>query len=282
MSVSSFIPEVWTQSMLHALDAKYIGVANCNRQYEGEIKEKGNIVHICGLTPVTVSDYTKNTDISAPETLSDFVRELSINQAKYFNFQLDDLDRVQSRPEMMNTAVRTAAATLAAAADTYVYSLVKNAGKALACTPTGASDLINLIIDARTHLFTQNVTDPNDISVEVSPAVAAQLLKEKASLCTDNTDCLERGYIGSIAGCKIYVSNQIAVVDDATAKTRTYRCVARTHRAVAFAEQLSEVEAYRPESRFADAVKGLHLYGAKVIYPQELVELKISYSTATA
>ena len=282
MSVSSFIPEVWTQSMLHALDAKYIGVANCNRQYEGEIKEKGNIVHICGLTPVTVSDYTKNTDISAPETLSDFVRELSINQAKYFNFQLDDLDRVQSRPEMMNTAVRTAAATLAAAADTYVYSLVKNAGKALACTPTGSSDLINLIIDARTHLFTQNVTDPNDISVEVSPAVAAQLLKEKASLCTDNTDCLERGYIGSIAGCKIYVSNQIAVVDDATAKTRTYRCVARTHRAVAFAEQLSEVEAYRPESRFADAVKGLHLYGAKVIYPQELVELKISYSTATA
>ena len=282
MSVSSFIPEVWTQSMLHALDAKYIGVANCNRQYEVEIKEKGNIVHICGLTPVTVSDYTKNTDISAPETLSDFVRELSINQAKYFNFQLDDLDRVQSRPEMMNTAVRTAAATLAAAADTYVYSLVKNAGKAFACTPTGASDLINLIIDARTHLFTQNVTDPNDISVEVSPAVAAQLLKEKASLCTDNTDCLERGYIGSIAGCKIYVSNQIAVVDDATAKTRTYRCVARTHRAVAFAEQLSEVEAYRPESRFADAVKGLHLYGAKVIYPQELVELKISYSTATA
>lgn len=282
MSVSSFIPEVWSQSMLHALDAKYIGVANCNRQYEGEIKEKGNIVHICGLTPVTVSDYTKNADISAPETLSDFVRELNINQAKYFNFQLDDLDRVQSRPEMMNTAVRTAAATLAAAADTYVYSLVKNAGKTLSCTPTGASDLINLIIDARTHLFTQNVTDPNDISVEVSPAVAAQLLKEKASLCTDNTDCLEKGYIGSIAGCKIYVSNQIAVADDATAKTRTYRCMARTRRAVAFAEQLSEVEAYRPESRFADAVKGLHLYGAKVIYPQELVELKITYSTATA
>lgn len=282
MSVSSFIPEVWSQSMLHALDAKYIGVANCNRQYEGEIKEKGNIVHICGLTPVTVSDYTKNTDISAPETLSDFVRELTINQAKYFNFQLDDLDRVQSRPEMMNTAVRTAAATLAAAADTYVYSLVKNAGKTLSCTPTGASDLIDLIIDARTHLFTQNVTDPNDISVEVSPAVAAQLLKEKASLCTDNTDCLEKGYIGSIAGCKIYVSNQIAIADDTSAKTRTYRCMARTHRAVAFAEQLSEVEAYRPESRFADAVKGLHLYGAKVIYPQELVELKITYSTATA
>ena len=282
MAVSSFIPQIWSESLLHALDAKYVGVANCNRQYEGDIKEKGSTVKICGLIPVTVSDYTKNTDISAPATLSDYVKELTVDQAKYFNFQLDDLDRVQSRPEMMNAAVRTAAATLAATADSYVYSLIKNAGKTVACTPTGASDIINAIIDARTLLFAQNVTDPNNISVEVAPAVAAQILKEKAALCTDNTECLERGYIGSIAGCKIYVSNQIVTVDDATAKTKTYRCLARTHRAIAFAEQLSEVEAYRPESRFADAVKGLHLYGAKVVYPQELVELKITYSTATA
>lgn len=281
MSVSSFIPAVWSESMLHALDARYVGVANCNRQYEGEIKEKGNIVHVCGLVPVSVSDYTKNTDISTPETLSDYSKDLLINQAKYFNFQLDDLDRVQSRPEIMNTAVRTAAATLAATADTYVYSLVKNAGKTLSCTPSGASDLIDLIIDARTHLFTQNVTDPNDISVEIAPAVAAQLLKEKAALCTDNTEALENGYLGSIAGCKIYVSNQIAASEDTSAKTRTYCCMARSNRAIAFAEQLSEIEAYRPESRFADAVKGLHLYGAKVIYPNELVQLKVTYSTAS-
>lgn len=281
MSVSSFIPAVWSESMLHALDARYVGVANCNRQYEGEIKEKGNIVHVCGLVPVSVSDYTKNTDISTPETLSDYSKDLLINQAKYFNFQLDDLDRAQSRPEIMNTAVRTAAATLAATADTYVYSLVKNAGKTFSCTPSGASDLIDLIIDARTHLFTENVTDPNDISVEIAPAVAAQLLKEKAALCTDNTEALENGYLGSIAGCKIYVSNQIAVSEDTSAKTRTYCCMARSNRAIAFAEQLSEIEAYRPESRFADAVKGLHLYGAKVIYPHELVQLKVTYSTAS-
>lgn len=283
MSVSSFIPEIWSASMLQALDAKYIAVANCNRDYEGDIKERGNIVHICGISPISISDYTKNTDISAPATLTDYVKELEITQAKYFNFQLDDVDYVQSRPEMLKTAVHNAAQALATAADTYVYTLMtKGASKTLSCTPTGASDLINLIIDARTQLFTRNVTDANDISIEVSPQVAAQILKEKASLCTDNTDALEGGYIGSIAGCKIYVSNQIVTVDDDTAKTRTYRCFARTRRAVTFAEQLSEVEAYRPESRFADAIKGLHLYGAKVIYPNELVELKITYSTATA
>lgn len=280
MAITCFVPEVWHESMLHALDGKYVGVANCNRQFEGDIKQKGSIVRICGLSPITIADYTKDTDISAPAALSDYVRELEIDQAKYFNFQLDDLDRVQSRPEVMNAALRNAAQELAATADAYVYSLVKYANKTLTCTPTGATDLIDLMIDARTLLFAQNVTDPNDIVIEVAPAVAAQILKEKAVLSTDNTDCLERGYIGSIAGCKIFVSNQIAATTDTSKSTKTYQCVARTRRAIAFAEQLSEIEAYRPESRFADAVKGLHLYGAKMIYPKEVVELKITYSTA--
>ena len=119
---------------------------------------------------------------------------------------------------MLKTAVHNAAQALATAADTYVYTQMgKGASKALTFTPSGATDLTNLIIDARTLLFTRNVTDANDISIEVSPAVAAQILKEKAALCTDNTDALEGGYIGSIAGCKIYVSNQIPTVDDATA-----------------------------------------------------------------
>lgn len=283
MSVSCFIPEIWSTTMMHTLDGKYIAVANCNRDYEGDIKERGDIVHICGISPISISDYTKNTDIAAPATLSDYVKELEITQAKYFNFQLDDVDFVQSRPEMLNYAVHNAAQALATAADSYVYTLMgKNAAKALSCTPTGASDLINMIIDARTYLFTRNVTDANDISIEVAPQVAAQILKEKAALCTDNTEALEGGYIGSVAGCKIYVSNQIVAVDNESAKTRTYSCFARTRRAVTFAEQLSEIEAYRPESRFADAIKGLHLYGAKVIYPSELVELKVTYSTATA
>jgi len=55
-----------------------------------------------------------------------------------------------------------------------------------------------------------------------------------------------------------------------------HKCLARTKRAIAFAEQLSEIDAYRPELRFADAVKGLHLYGAKVVYPNEMVLLDLN------
>lgn len=280
MSITCFVPEVWSESMLHALDGKYVGVANCNREYEGEIRERGNTVRICGLNAITVADYTKNTDISAPEALTDSAKKLTVDQAKYFNFQIDDLDRVQSRPALMNAAIRNAAQVLAAAADQYIYSMTKYAGNLITCTPATATDLIDMIIDARTKLFAANVTDPSDIVVEISPEVAAQILKAKATLCTDNSDCLEHGYIGSIAGCRIFVSNQIGVTENTANSTVTHSCIARTRRAIAFAEQLSQIEAYRPESRFADAVKGLHLYGAKVIYPQEMVEMKVVYSTS--
>ena len=71
-----------------------------------------------------------------------------------------------------------------------------------------------------------------------------------------------------IAACKIYVSNNVVIDENGF-----HQCLFRTKRAVTFAEQISEVEAYRPEKRFADAVKGLHLYGAKVVYPDEFMVL---------
>ena len=82
------------------------------------------------------------------------------------------------------------------------------------------------------------------------------------------------GYLGSIAGCKIFVSNNIVKTTTDMGDVK-YKCLMRTTRAIAFAEQLSEIEAYRPEKRFADAIKGLHLYGAKVVYPNEMVTLDI-------
>ena len=89
--------------------------------------------------------------------------------------------------------------------------------------------------------------------------------KAKMKFESDNTDVWENGCIGRFMGSKIYVSNNVVVKDNC------HKCLVRTKRAIAFAEQLSEIDAYRPELRFADAVKGLHLYGAKVVYPQEMV-----------
>ena len=118
------------------------------------------------------------------------------------------------------------------------------------------------------------VTDMADAVIEVSPEVAALILKAKIALSSDNGEALEAGCLGSMGGCKIYVSPNI-VKQDVEGKTY-HKCLARTKRAIAFAEQLSEIDAYRPEKRFADAVKGLHLYGAKVVHPAEMVLLDLA------
>ncbi len=277
MAITNFIPAIWSENLYSALDAKYIGVANCNREYEGEIKNKGSVVKICGVGTVNVSDYTKNTDMSNPQVLSDTVKELQINQAKYFNFQIDDIDRAQATPKLMEGAMKVAASALANAADAYIFGLYAGAGATVTEEVVSSLNIVDLIIDARSKLYENNVTETHDVVIEVSPKIGAMILKAKINLSTDNGAPLENGCIGSIGGCKIFVSNNIVV--DESGDIPYHKCIARTKRAIAFAEQLSEINAYRPEKRFADAVKGLHLYGAKVVYPNEMVLLNLGVAS---
>ena len=273
MAITNFISTVWSENLYKQLDKKYVAVANCNREWEGEIKQKGDRVKILGVGPISIQDYTKNTNLSAPVALNDNVRELVINQAKAFNFQIDDIDRAQSSPNLMNEALRLAAGALANEADKYVFSLFSAATSAntISALNVDETTIMDHILAGVLKLQNNGVTD--DIVLEVSPDVASIILKAKINLATDNKDVIEHGCIGSIAGCKIFVSNNISFVEGSG--NIKYKCFMRTKRAIAFAEQLSEVEAYRPELRFADAVKGLMLYGAKVVYPQELVLLDL-------
>ncbi len=273
MAISNFIPTIWSENLFSELDKQYIAVSNCNREFEGDIKNKGAVVKICGVGEVEIKDYTKNTDMSVAQALSDTVKELSIDQAKYFNFQIDDIDKAQCSPKLMNAAMKIAASSLANAADSYVFGLYSEAGSTVHSDSVTVENIVDLIIDARTKLYEGNVTDAHEIVIEVSPEIASLILKAKVALSTDNGEALEAGCLGSIGGCKIFVSNNI--VTDATSGKKAHKCLVRTKRAIAFAEQLSEIEAYRPEKRFSDAVKGLHLYGAKVVYPAEMVLLDL-------
>ncbi len=270
MAITNFISTIWSENLLRQLDKKYIGVLNCSRDYEGDIKNQGSIVKICGVGNVTVSNYTKNSDMSAPETLSDSARTLKIDQAKYFNFQIDDVDRAQANPKLMDEAMRVAAAALANAADEFVYSLYDETDNEVSDASADAAGIVDHIIDIKTKMMKAGVMNGDDIVIEVSPEVAALILKAKIDLGTDNSESLEGGRLGKIAGCNIYVSNNVAVDSQGY-----HKCLVRTKRAVAFAEQISEVEAYRPEKRFADAVKGLHLYGAKIVYPDEFIVMSL-------
>ncbi len=273
MAITHFIPSIWSETLLSELDREYVGVKNCNRSFEGEIKGKGSVVKITGINAITVFDYTKDTDMSAPQALTDYEKALSISQAKAFNFQLDDVDKTQASPELLKLAMKQAAAALSDKADKYVYSLYSEAtnSNTIDVEDLDEDGVVDMLISARKKLLSNNVNSNLPTSLEVSPDVAALILKSKILTETDNSDAAENGSLGKFIGFDVYVSPNVCV--DST--NSTHKCFARTKRAIAFAEQLNEVEAYRPESRFADAVKGLHLYGAKLVYPNEFVLLNI-------
>ena len=273
MSVTNFIPTIWSENLLQSLNQHYVGVANCNREYEGEIKEMGSSVKICGISSMNIKNYTKNSDMDAPQDVNSFFRELVIDQTKYFNFQIDDVDRAQAIPSLMDCALKTAANELAKQADSYVFRLAENAGIQMEFSDITEENVMNSIITARQRLYSNGVMDNTEVVLEISPAIASALYKAKLSLCTNNHEILENGCIGKVAGCKVFVSNNLVTGGEGDAEF--FDCIMRTKRAIAFAEQLSEIVAYCPEKRFADAVKGLHLYGGKVIYPNEIVRLRL-------
>jgi len=273
MSIQNFIPTVWSEVLHKELSKKYVAVANCNRDYEGEIKEFGSQVRICGLEPVSVFQYVKNQDMPAPELLSDTATDLIINRATAFNFIVDDVDRVQANPGLMNLAMRSAADALANDADSYVFSLFDSIPTVVTETAANYQNILDTILDAREMLYSGNITDASEIVLEVSPIIASMILKAKMTYGGSevNQEAMSNGYIGSVFGCKVFVSKNIHT------DMSLQKCIMRTKRAITFADQFTEVCAYRPENRFADAVKGLHLYGAKIVHPDEIVALHLVF-----
>jgi hypothetical protein len=275
MSITHFVPTIWSETLYQELQKNFVAVNHCNRDFEGEIKKKGSVVNICGLSDIVLKTYTKNSDITSPETLSDSATQLVIDQAKFFNFQIDDINRAQCSPKLMEAAMQRAAEVIANDADRHIFSLYKSAGKTITNAKDGEETLFDTILAAREYLYENNVGDGTELFLEVSPKVAARILKEKIAIPSTSEETIASGYLGSIFGCKIYVCNNVTV--NTSGDNPVHNCYLRTKRAITFADQISEVEAYRPEKRFADAVKGLHLYGAKVVYPKEFVCIGVEF-----
>jgi len=278
MAITNFIPTVWSENLYKQLNKKYIAVSNCNREWEGDIKQCGDRVKICGFGAVSVFNYVKNSDMGTPSALSDVATELVIDQAKAFNFQIDDIDAAQAKPHLMDMAVRHAANALANVTDKYIYNMYDEVeeGQTIAAD-LETENIYDVILDAVAKINASAVC--NDLVLEITPKVASYLLKAKVDLSSNNSETLESGCIGSFAGCKVFVTSNVQALT--SGDVTNHYCYLRSKRAIAYAEQLSEIEAYRPERRFADAIKGLHLFGAKIVYPSEIIVLKCTTPAIT-
>lgn len=275
MSLENFIPEIWSARLLVSLKKFLVygqdGVVN--RDYEGEIRQMGDTVRINSIGPVTVGTYTKNTNIGDPETLTDAQTTLTIDQAKYFNFQVDDIDRAQQNPKVMDQAMQEAAYALRDAADQYVASLYTGVasdniiGDDTTPVVPSKTDAYEYLVDLGVKLTDAKV--PMDGRwVVVPPWFYGLLLKDDRFVDASKagtTAGLRNGQVGMAAGFIVLQSHNVPNTGGAK-----YKILAGHPMAISYAEQINKVEAYRPEKRFADAVKGLHLYGAKLVRPEAI------------
>lgn len=282
MALTNFIPEIWSARLLQNLHKSLVygqpGIVN--REYEGEIREAGDTVRINAIGPVTVGTYTRNSDLGTPEVLTDAQAVLTITEAKTFHFQVDDLDKVQQRPQVMDEAMREAAYALADTLDQYIAAMYTEAATAnlIGTTASPKTDVLSggtnksydYLVDLSVLLDESNVPSAGRWVV-VPPWYHGVLLKDSRFVSTGSGQAesrLANAVIGQAAGFTVIKSNNVP--NTSAAK---YRIIAGHNMAWTMAMQLAKIEAYRPEKRFADAVKGLQLYGAKVIRPQALAVL---------
>lgn len=247
-----------------------------------EIKGYGDQVKINSIGRVTIGDYAKNTDINDPEVLTDAQRILMINQGKYFNFQIDDVDKAQQNPKVMNEAMKEASYALADISDQYIASLYTEALEAntigtddAPTTFAAATDAYNSLVKVGVKLDEANVTKSGRWIVVPAWYHALLLMDNRFVQAGTSTadSVLRNGEVGRAAGFNIYVSNNVAATGD------VFKVMAGYEQTMSYAEQIVEVEAYRPEKRFSDAVKGLHVYGAKVVRPETLAVMTVQRPT---
>ena len=268
MAFTNFIPEVWSARLLEHLDNVHVYSALLNRDYEGDIRAYGDTVHINQIGDIAINDYT-GEDLAAPEELDSTMMELKIDQAKYFNFQVKDIDNAQSNPKVVDAAMQRASYNINDVIDNYLAGLllagVKSGSTITAQTLTSAN-AYDYLVDLGVLLNEHNVPMLGRWAV-IPPWFHGLLLKDERFVGNGtgyNQAILQGGWVGDAAGFRIHLSNNVPE------SAGSYSVIAGTNAAGSFAEQLVELEAYRLEKNFSDGLKGLHVYGAKVTQPDGL------------
>jgi hypothetical protein len=273
MAITNFVPELWSARLLTSLKNSLVYAAPgvVNRDYEGEIREKGDTVNITSINDITIGTYT-GADITF-EDVDDATRQLVIDQAKYFAFEIDDIEKAQAAGNVMPEAATNAAYGLRDVADAFVSGLMAagvDAGNLVAeATISTSAAAEAVLINLREILNVDNV--PADGRwVVVTPEFESLLLASTLFVpanTSGSTEALRNGVIGRAFGFDIKMSNQAPAGPGAGAGKLV---IAGHPMATSYAEQIVKTEAVRLEKRFADGLKGLHVYGAKVVRPTAL------------
>lgn len=273
MSYANFVPKIWAKAIERELERKLVFAEDCNRQYEGDVKQMGDTVKILGVGKPTISKQ-KGGSIILPdaETVEDTSVEMQINTVAYFNFVVDDIDKRQAVGGLMDALNTEATQELASEMDKDIAALAgtRDAKKLYSDYKAVNADNVLGTLDLALQMLQENdVPADAKIVATVPPWFLTHLRTAYTKLDTDNSDLLKNGKVGRYNNILIKMSNNVYSTASGS------NIMVRTERAVAFANPLTHTEPYRPEKRFSDAVKGYVLYGTKIVRPKELMILNV-------
>lgn len=272
--LNNFIPEIWSANILVTLENSLVFANLANREHEGEIKAYGDTVHITGIGDIQIQDYTKYGKLTIQPVTDIDAGVLKIDQSKAFAFEVDDLDTVQARDDLRGKFQERAAYNLAAEVDKYVGGLMVTAaaGKALKKTYTKPEDVYESIVSLGVRLSKQNIPTTGRFLV-VDPDVYGMLLLDDRFVKNTAVESatLHNGFVGNVNGFTVYQTNCMPGNTDTK-----HTMLAGSTIATTFAQQISKMESTRREESFSDLIKGLLVYGAKVIRPEALATCELT------
>lgn len=266
MAVTNFIQTIWSKKIQDDLELKCKLVDNCLRDYEGDCKYARS-VKILGVGEPTISAYDATKGITY-EAMSDKGQTLTIDQQYSFSFLVDDIDQAQSVPGLAEKYQEKAVHGLAVKRDAYVASLIKGVTNNVTTADTLSREGVKNAIDEAIVALRERNFDEEGV-IEITPAVYNLFKNELITLSTNNPEYIKKGIVGVYDDFKVIMSNGLA-------KDETYAyCDVRGKKAIAFAGQINEVEAGRHQDYFADYVRGLDTFGAKVIDENRIQVVKV-------
>lgn len=269
MSYANFKPTVWSKYIQHDLEKHLVYKADCDFMFEGEAKQ-GKRVKILGVGRPTIGTYEPGKDITGPESIQDSSVYLDIDQWKYFNFAVDDVDKAQSMDGLMPALMTESTRAMAEVQDRFcAEKMAKEAGKKSASAViSDAKGAIAAVDTAFEYLWGNGVRLTDKTVLYVTPWFYNLIKGYLVDAKTDNDKLILSGVIGGYNNAKVKMTN-LAYND----KTDDHM-ILKTTKAFAFCNGIDKVESYTPEKAFSDAVKGLHTYGGKMVRPKEVYVIK--------
>jgi len=265
----NFVPEIWSKKLNIRLYATTVLAQITNTKYDGEITGQGSQVHIREKPSVEVTDYVGTVSYAE---LDDEKQILVIDKAKMYAFKVDDILKVQSNIELQNNAIDDATNNMRVALDTDVLGgTYGDATTSFTAAAVDATNVLNFIVQAGQALDELNVS--SDGRFLVLPPWMCAFIKlsdlKDASLAGDGTSILRNGRVGMIDRFTIFMSNLLALTGSGT----EWNVIGGTKDAITFASQYIKTETLRLEDTFGDGVRGLNVYGYKVVHGDSLVHI---------